>query len=193
MRPLLLILSLCLPGQAVLAQAPPEDPIHIRIDKVGQLRVVDTTVSIPATPQQTWAVLTDWDNLASFMTTFKAIDVVSRSSHAVRMKQTVRASFWPFSVDVELEQELELFPEEKIMVSRLLGGNFDALGGTIRLLADGAGTKLVAHTEFVPQFWIPPLIGPMIIERKMRQQFQDIIDEIARRAAAAVPDDRSMK
>jgi hypothetical protein len=182
MRTLLLILLLCI-FPAAPAQAQPEDGIEIRIEKAGRVRVVDANIFIPATPLQTWAVLTDWDNLAGFMTAFRAISIVSRSDSAVRMKQTVRATFWPFSFDIELEQELELFPYEK-MQSRLLGGDFDQLEGTIHVVADRAGTRIVGHTEFVPRFWIPPVIGPMIIERKMRQQFQDVINEIARRNTA---------
>jgi hypothetical protein len=188
MRSLLLLLFF--PASAVLAQGVQDDGIQITIEKVGLVSVVDASFSVPASPRQTWAVLADWDNLTRFMTAFKAIEVVSRSDDAVRMRQTVQARLWPFSFEINLEQELRLFPYAR-MQSRLLGGDFDMLEGTIRLVADPAGTRIVSHTEFVPRFWLPPLIGPMIMERKMRNQFRNVIDEVARRTAAgaALPDD----
>lgn len=185
---LLLILLLCLPDPAVLAQARPDDEIQIGIEKTGQVTIVDVSVSVAATPRQTWAVLTDWDNLASFMTNVKASSLIAQSGNTVRVKQTGRAKFWPFSFDIEIEREIELFPYERIQF-RLLGGDFDKMEGAIHLVADATGTRIVSHTESIPRFWIPPLIGPIMIEREMRDQFREIIGEIARRAAAgtAVP------
>ena len=81
------------PGTAVLAQAPPDTEIRITIEKIDQVNVVDVSVSVPATPRQTWAVLTDWDNLNSFMTNVKASRIIARSGDTARVRQTVRAGF----------------------------------------------------------------------------------------------------
>ena len=179
----LLILLLGVFAPAVLAQAPPDNEIQITIEKIGQVSVVDVSASVAATPQQTWAVLTDWDNLTGFMTNIKASRIVARSGDTVRVKQTVRAQVWPFSFDIELDREIELFPYER-MQFRLLGGDFDKMDGTVRLVADPSGTRIMSHIETIPRFWIPPLIGTLVIERETRDQFRQIIDEIARRAAA---------
>jgi len=56
--------------------------------------------------------------------------------------------------------------------------------GTVRLIAEAAGTRIVSHIESIPRFWIPPLIGSIMIERETRDQFRQIIAEIARRVAA---------
>jgi len=195
MRSLLLILLLCLPASAVLAQARPDNEIQIRIEKIGQVNVVDVSISVPATLQQTWAVLTDWDNLTNFMTNMKASSIIARSGNTVRVKQTMRAKFWPFSFDIELEREIELFPYER-MQFRLLGGDFDKMEGTVHLVAEATGSRIVSHAESIARFWIPPLIGPIMIEQEMRDQFREIIDEIVRRATAGtvVPDaDNSTK
>jgi len=186
-RTLLLIGILGLAGPAVLAQAPPDNEIRIAIERIGPVDVVDVSVSVPATPEQTWGVLTDWDNLTSFMSNIKASRIVARLGNTVRVQQTVRARVWPFSFDIELDREIELVPYER-MQFRLLGGDFDKMEGTVRLIADPTGTKILSHVESIPRFWIPPLIGPIIIERETRDQFRQIIDEIARRAAAAAPD-----
>jgi len=178
-----LLLIVLLSGPAVLAQTRPDNEIRITIENTGQMNVLDVSVSVLATPQQAWAVLTDWDNLASFITNIKASRIIARSSDTVRVKQTVRANIWPFSFDIELDREIELFPYER-MQFRLLDGDFDKMEGSVRLVADPMGSRIISHIESIPRFWIPPLIGPIIIERETRNQFRQIIDEIARRAAA---------
>ena len=179
----LLILLLYFPGLSVLAQAPQDKDIQIKIEMVGQVSVADVSISVPATPRETWSVLTDWDNLAGFMSNIKASRIVARSGDTVRVKQILRAKFWPFSFDVELEREIELFPYDR-MQFRLLGGDFDKMEGTIQLVADPAGTRILSHAESIPRFWIPPLIGPIMMEYEARNQFREIIAEIVRRSGA---------
>ncbi len=42
---------------------------------------------------------------------------------------------------------------------------------------DGA-TVVTYHLEMVPKFWIPPVIGPMVIKRKLRSSGGDALDRI---------------
>lgn len=51
---------------------------------------------------------------------------------------------------------------------------------------DGA-TVVTYHLEMVPKFWIPPVVGPYVIKRKLRASGGDALDrieEIAQRRAA---------
>ena len=179
----LLILLLCVPAPTARAQAPPDKDIQIKIENIGQVSMVDVSISVPATPKQTWEVLTDWDNLTSFMSNIKASRIVARSGNTVRVKQTLRAKFWPFSFDIELEREIELFPYER-MQFRLLGGDFDKMEGSVQLVAETTGTRILSHAESIPRFWVPPLIGPIMMEYEARNQFREIIEEIVRRTSA---------
>jgi len=180
---LLLILLLSLPGPNLLAQVGTDSEIQVSVEKVGKVNTVDASVFVPASPQQTWSVLTDWDNFAKFMTNVKSSRIIARTGNTIQVKQTVRAKVWPFSFDIEFEREVELFPYER-MQFRLLAGDFEKMEGTVRLIADPAGTRILSHVESIPRFWIPPLIGPILIEQETRDQFQQIIDEVARRVAA---------
>ncbi len=42
---------------------------------------------------------------------------------------------------------------------------------------DGA-TIVTYHMEMVPKFWVPPVIGPMVIKRKLRSSGGDALDRI---------------
>ena len=62
-----------------------------------------------------------------------------------------------------------------------LSGNLRKLESTTRVSLEGEGTRLEYHLEFIPDFWVPPFIGPALIRRESRLQFEAIIDEMVRR------------
>jgi hypothetical protein len=49
---------------------------------------------------------------------------------------------------------------------------------------EGAGTRLHFSAELQPAFWIPPLLGPWLVERSLREEAQRTSAGIERLAAA---------
>jgi hypothetical protein len=47
-----------------------------------------------------------------------------------------------------------------------------------RFQADGSGTLVAYDFEFEPKFWIPPLIGPYVLQRKLEKDSSDAIHRI---------------
>lgn len=47
-----------------------------------------------------------------------------------------------------------------------------------RFEEDGRGTLVAYDFEFVPKFWIPPLIGPYVLQRKLKRDSVDAINRI---------------
>lgn len=47
-----------------------------------------------------------------------------------------------------------------------------------RFERDGAGTVVTYNLEFEPKFWVPPVIGPYVIKRKLRNDGGDAVDRI---------------
>jgi hypothetical protein len=47
-----------------------------------------------------------------------------------------------------------------------------------RFEPEGEGTLVAYDFEFEPSFWIPPLIGPYVIQRKLQRDSADAIDRI---------------
>jgi len=49
-----------------------------------------------------------------------------------------------------------------------------------RLTGNGAATRLQFNAEFEPDFWVPPLIGPWLIKRKLVYEVADTARRIER-------------
>ncbi len=49
---------------------------------------------------------------------------------------------------------------------------------TWQFAAEGTGTLVAYNFEFEPKFWIPPLIGPYVLQRKLRNDSASAIGRI---------------
>ncbi len=65
--------------------------------------------------------------------------------------------------------------------SHLVSGDSESFSSTTRLDDQSSFVKVFHHGEHLPKKWLPPLIGPAVIEVETRKQYQQFIAEIERR------------
>jgi hypothetical protein len=90
------------------------------------------------------------------------------------------ASFAGFSHDWEVEREVTLEPEA-LIASRAVRGNVRRLEMETRFTPEGAGVRIRYRALTVPDFWIPPLIGPSLMKSQVTDQFTALASEMLRR------------
>jgi hypothetical protein len=56
------------------------------------------------------------------------------------------------------------------------------------LEAEGDGTRVLYHLEMEPKFWVPPIIGPWILQRRLAHGGTAAVDRIERLAQELTPD-----
>jgi carbon monoxide dehydrogenase subunit G len=169
--------ALCLSTAAAAAD---DGDIEVRVDRRGDLVVVDGGLSVAASPEEAWAVLTDFDHMASFISNLQVSHVVSVTGQTIHVEQKGKSSHGPFSIDFESVKAYELKPFDSIR-THLISGTFKKFEGRMDLVAQGATTRLVYHGESIPVMWVPPLIGPAMVRSEIREQFGELRDEILRR------------
>ena len=125
-------------------------------------------------------MLTDFDHMAQIVTNLQASRVLSRSATKVIVAQEGRASFGLVSFSFDTVREVELKPFAEIH-GRLVRGSMRKMEGTTRLIPESAGTRIVSHGEFIPDVWVPPVVGPSFIEAETRKQFEKMREEMMRR------------
>lgn len=145
---------------------------------------VDVNFHVRVTPQEAWAVMTDYDHATEFISKLEKSVILSRTEEMLLVSQKGTMGFGPFSVPIETVTEVLLTPYEKLQ-GRMISGNMKKNQSTTRLIADARGTRVVYHLESIPDVWIPPLIGRAIVEFETRARFRQLVDEILRRKALA--------
>jgi len=57
-----------------------------------------------------------------------------------------------------------------------------------QLTPEGSGTRISYHLEMEPKFWVPPIIGPWILQRRLARGGAAAVDRIERLAQEQVGD-----
>lgn len=179
----LLIVWLALFMATAFADPQQDEDIEVKVLVAGQNVIVDLSLVVPATRQQVWAVLTDFDHMASFISNLKESRVVSISTDTMMVFQRGSARYGPLSFPFESTREMQLDPFDKIR-SHMVSGNMHKMEGTTQLVDEGAQTRIIYHTDSIPGVWIPPIVGKVFIEHEIREQFREIRNEIIRRKQA---------
>ena len=181
-RYLLLIAATLLCFSAIHADADSDQPIEVGVRIEGDKVVVDVNFHVRATPQEAWAVMTDYDHATAFISKLEKSTVLSRTDEMLLVEQKGKMGFGPFSMTIETVSEVRLTPFEE-MKSRMVSGNMKKSEATTRLIADATGTWIVSHLESIPNVWMPPLIGRVMVEFEARARFRQLRDEILKRKA----------
>lgn len=158
--------------------------IAVRVERRGETVVVDVEAHVAAPLTEAWAVFTDYENMAGFISNLTASKVLSRTERSLEVMQSGRTHVGFLSFGFEAVRAVELVPMREIR-SSLVSGDFKAYDSITSLASTANGTEIRHHGEYVPKRWLPPLIGPAVIERETKKQYQEFAAEIERRSAAA--------
>ena len=166
------------------ADADADRSVDVSVRMQGDEVIVDVNCHVRATPQEAWAVMTDYDHATEFISKLEKSVILSRTGDTLLVSQKGRMGYGPFSVPIETVTEIRLTPYER-MQPRLASGNMKKNDGTTRLIPDATGTRIVYHLESIPETWVPPIIGRAIVEFETRARFGQLLDEILRRKVLA--------
>jgi hypothetical protein len=172
---------------AFQADALPADTsadIAVEVRHVGEEVFVRVDCPVRAPHAIVWEVLTDYDHMSSFVTNLKVSELRSRDGDTLQVFQRGDAQRGLLTFSFENLREIRLVPQQEIR-SRLISGTLKSSEFTTRVVDDGNEVHILNSGRFVPEVWVPPIIGPAVIEAETRKQFEEIRTEILRRAAAA--------
>lgn len=151
---------------------------QVRID--GETVWLEVSFTVPASRAQVWEVLTDFDHMAGFVSNLAVSKVLSREGTVLRVMQSGTAHRGTLDFPFEVLREVHLVPMHRIE-SHLIGGSMKRQEGVTEIAEEGGETRVVYHGESIPGVWIPPVVGKPFIEAEIREQFQELRQEILRR------------
>lgn len=157
--------------------------IEVSAKKVADTVVIDVSMLVSATPREAWDVLTDYDKMPSFLPNLQVSKIISRSPTRLQVAQKGGVSHGPITITFDVIRDVQLKPYSEV-ISHVVSGNLKQVDGTTRIAAEGEATRVTFHSVSIPNVWVPPGIGPSMIESETRDQFGDMRAEILRRKSA---------
>jgi hypothetical protein len=158
-----------------------DQDIVVYAKKDGAEIVVDVDCPVRAAVLTVWDVLTDYDNMSSFISNLQYSGIQGRVDNVLKVRQSGKATRGPLSFSFDNVREVELVPFTEVR-SRLISGDLKASAFTTRLVDVNGLVHIINSGRYTPKIWVPPLIGPALIEAETRKQFGEIRTEILKRS-----------
>lgn len=182
----LLFLVFSLGATALPARAAEErnSDVEVTVRVSGYDVQVTVAFTVDATPQEAWAVLTDFDGMEKFVSNLKTSEVLARQGNVVRVHTKGHASFGPIQFPFEAVRELTLTPFERIQ-SKQVSGTLKRFEGETRITPTAQGTRITYRGDSTSNQSIPFIVGPSFIKSETEEQFHEMQTEILRRRMEA--------
>lgn len=151
--------------------------------------IVEMAVRIGAPPARVRALLTDYANLPRLNVSIKESELLfslSDSQHRVRVVTESCITF--FCKKMVQVQDVEEIGED-LIVSKDVARQSDFIYAHARWKIEpaGSGTLLTYNTDLKPGFWVAPVIGPLLIKRKLRAEFLETVKGLEQLAEQSAP------
>jgi ribosome-associated toxin RatA of RatAB toxin-antitoxin module len=172
--------ALLLPSRA----APAADSITATVDRDHSLLQIRSTILASAPASTCYAVLADFNRLPEYVPDLKSSRIVSAPGEPVRLHQVGVASVALFKVTLDVTLNVKEIPPRRLEFDRV-AGNLRQMRGSWNVTGDGGHCEIQYDAEIEPAFWVPPLIGPRLMQGQVVDQMQGLLAEIERRAGTA--------
>jgi hypothetical protein len=163
----LLLMPATLPAGEILASS----VIH----KEGRY-TMSVTVRIDAPIDRVYRSITDFDNLSAINPAIVESRLLAKpTANTRRVYSVIRVCILLYCKRVEQVQDVTLlngYLIEAVLVPRY--SDFRSGFARWQLTDDGPSTELLFSNCFEPDFWVPPLIGPWLIERKLVREVTEM-------------------
>lgn len=158
----------------------------IEIEREGKRYSVSMVAVLDATPEQAWAVLSDQDALPKLNDAIDHITYSDSPDPEASYRATSLISLCVLFFCKNLDQTQDMYQQPNhlraVVISEL--SDFEYGFGDWRIVDRGGKSELQFTAALEPKFWIPPLIGPWVIRRKMAKEAEVTMHNIEQLALA---------
>ncbi len=139
------------------------------VERDGDFYALAITAQIDAPVEIVYQSITDFDNLAAINPNIEKSRLIGRpSADTQRVHSVIKVCILMFCKRVVQVQDVTR-PSEHVIEAVIVPAASDFRSGFARwqLTAQGESTLMAFSHRFEPDFWVPPVIGPWIIKRKL--------------------------
>jgi len=166
---------------------------------------VRARASVPVDPRIAWDTITDYEHMREFLPNIERSRVVARNGTRVIVEHIGQFPLFFFDIPVRVRLAVTQQPYERV-VARSEPGEVDGEPQTLRSffgsydlavisLERRAGVRLEYEAKFELAEPLPPILGHLfgtaMVTKTVRNQFEAMLREMARRQASRAPIEKS--
>jgi len=155
--------------------------LEVQVDRDGPRYILVSTTVFDAAPEQIFRVLIDYDRLDEISETIKESrylesDVIGQTLVFTR----IGACVFFYCKTVEKTEQL-IFTRPDFIQTTAIPERSNVLYSrsewTLEASENG-GTRVMFRLEFEPDFWVPPLLGPLVIKHALKADGASAVEKI---------------
>lgn len=137
-------------------------------------------VVLDAERAKVWQIMTDYENLPRLSRTIAESHILkTEHSPEHRVSVTFHACVLIFCKTMKKVVDIEARPQTEIVVTGVPAlSDFSYSVERWQVSAEGAQTRLRYSAEMVPDFFIPPVIGPWLVKSFLQREIRGIAIEV---------------
>ncbi|HKJ70230.1 MAG TPA: SRPBCC family protein [Gammaproteobacteria bacterium] len=158
---------------------------HLEVQREGDAYTVRFEGVVDAEPDRVFALLTDFGRLTRLNPGIVEAGRVGTGDGEVRVRTVLEGCVAFFCRRMERVQRVRS-SDRRLIRTRMVPADSDFRAGRGRwqLAAVAGGTRIRYRARMVPDFWVPPLIGPWAIKRELRDNLRILVKRLERLAAS---------
>jgi hypothetical protein len=139
---------------------------------------VDALVNVPE--PRVRELLTDYNDLGKINPAIEVSEIIkTREPGDYRVRTVTEACVWFYCKRIHQVQDVIEASDGSvtaIVIPEL--SDFRSGYARLNLWQEPGGTRVLIRSEVEPDFWIPPLIGPWLIKRKLRSEALETVHNL---------------
>lgn len=171
----------CFAFMPLMSDGANESDASISVGRQGSIYSVNASITLPATPCESFRLLTDYDSLPSYIPGMLETRFERITKNTVKVWQTGEVSILFFRVRIRSQLEVEEIPNQQILF-RQQEGDMKTYSGEWDFMEAPGGTRVVYASTLSPRHYVPAFLARSILEREIGKLFNAILKEtIARK------------
>jgi len=154
---------------------------HLDVERQEDTYRVRFEAVVAVAPDRVFALLTDFERLDRLNPGVKVAQRLSSGSGATRVRTVIEGCVLFFCNRMERVEAVRT-RGKRVIWARIVPSASDFRSGDSRwaLAAVTGGTRIRLRLRVVPDFWVPPLIGPWILKRDLADNLRILVQRLER-------------
>ena len=157
------------------------DVIKAKVDHKEDHYLLHLDMRIQGKSADVYAVLVDYNHLHRINASIISSKELDSKANVHRVRIVVRGCVWVFCRTIKQVQNITELSDGYIMfVTEPTTSDLRYGRGLWQLIDEGSTTRIKYNADFVPAFWVPPIIGPIFFKRTLLEEGQKTVNGIER-------------
>ena len=153
---------------------------HLAVQHEKGIYHLDLDALIDAEQSVIWSIVTDYDHLDRLNEIFAESDTLLQEDPIKKRRILIKACILFFCIESRLVEDVEE-SDNKLILAVVDTTQSDFQSGTShwQILPEGRNqTRILLQSQIKPAFWIPPIIGPILIKHKLHSAARQTIKNL---------------